>query len=174
MFVCLFVCVWLFGCLVAVAWLVSSALIPGCAQVRQQFGKPLSQNQHIEFQLAEMAQKIVSSRLMIRNAAQMLDAGHPAARSLCAMAKRHATDNCFEVCNAALQLHGGYGYLMDYPLERFVRDCRVHQILEGRWLGQSAVFTCVPNDAPVDVVLSLLLSCVGTLKRRVCCCARGR
>lgn len=54
-----------------------------------------------------------------------------AAGSFCAMAKRHATDACFDVCNRALQLHGGYGYLMDYPVERYVRDCRVHQILEG-------------------------------------------
>ena len=92
-------------------------------------------NQHIQFQLAEMAQKLVSSRLMIRNAALLLDAGDPTARNMCAMAKRHATDSCFEVCNAALQLHGGYGYLQDYPLERMVRDCRVHQILEGVCVG---------------------------------------
>ena len=68
---------------------------------------------------------------MIRNAADALDRKDPQATKLCAMAKRFATDAAFDVANQALQLHGGYGYLKDYPLERIVRDLRVHQILEG-------------------------------------------
>jgi alkylation response protein AidB-like acyl-CoA dehydrogenase len=68
---------------------------------------------------------------MVRNAAAALDRKDPAATKLCAMAKRFATDAGFQVANDALQLHGGYGYLQDYPLERIVRDLRVHQILEG-------------------------------------------
>lgn len=100
-------------------------------QVRRQFSKPLSSNQALRFKLADMAQLLVSSRLALRQAAGMLDAQHPGAPAMCAMAKRLATDSCFEVCNSALQMHGGYGYLQDYPLERYVRDCRVHQILEG-------------------------------------------
>jgi alkylation response protein AidB-like acyl-CoA dehydrogenase len=78
-----------------------------------------------------MATAMEAARLMVRRAAAALDAGDPRATELCAMAKRFATDAGFEVANAALQLHGGYGYLKDYPLERIVRDLRVHQILEG-------------------------------------------
>jgi len=100
-------------------------------RVREQFGAPLAANQHVAFELARMATELQSARLLVRQAAAMLDSGHPAATPFCAMAKRKATDACFDVCNKALQLHGGYGYLKDYPLERFVRDCRVHQILEG-------------------------------------------
>lgn len=99
--------------------------------VRKQFGKTLAANQSVQFKLADMAVKVQSSRLMIRNAAKMLDAKDPQASMHCAMAKIAATDQGFEVCNDALQLHGGYGYIKDYPLERFVRDVRVHQILEG-------------------------------------------
>jgi alkylation response protein AidB-like acyl-CoA dehydrogenase len=78
-----------------------------------------------------MATELEAARLMVRSAARALDAGHPEATKLCAMAKRFATDAGFEVANEALQLHGGYGYLKDFPLERIVRDLRVHQILEG-------------------------------------------
>ena len=78
-----------------------------------------------------MATELEAARLMVRRAASALDAGAPDATKLCAMAKRFATDAGFEVANQALQLHGGYGYLKDYPLERIVRDLRVHQILEG-------------------------------------------
>lgn len=78
-----------------------------------------------------MATDVYMSRLGIRDAARMLDEGHPAAAVACASAKKFATDRGFGVCNTALQLHGGYGYLRDYPIERFVRDTRVHQILEG-------------------------------------------
>jgi hypothetical protein len=98
---------------------------------RQQFGRPLSQFQALQFKLADMATELEAARLMVRRAAAALDAGDPAATRLCAMAKRFATDAAFDVANQALQLHGGYGYLKDYPLERIVRDLRVHQILEG-------------------------------------------
>lgn len=100
-------------------------------QERRQFGKPLAEFQALQFRLADMATELVAARQMVRLAASKLDAGHPDASVYCAMAKRFATDVGFEVCNQALQLHGGYGYLADYPLERHLRDARVHQILEG-------------------------------------------
>ncbi|MCQ4269723.1 isobutyryl-CoA dehydrogenase [Pseudomonas kuykendallii] len=98
---------------------------------RKQFGKPLAEFQALQFRLADMLTDLVASRQMVRLAAHKLDAGDAEASLYCAMAKRFATDHCFELCNQALQLHGGYGYLNDYPLERWVRDSRVHQILEG-------------------------------------------
>ena len=98
---------------------------------RKQFGRPLTDFQALQFKLADMATELEAARLMVRRAAAALDAGDPAATTLCAMAKRFATDAGFDVANQALQLHGGYGYLKDYPLERIVRDLRVHQILEG-------------------------------------------
>ncbi|PKM26450.1 MAG: acyl-CoA dehydrogenase [Gammaproteobacteria bacterium HGW-Gammaproteobacteria-13] len=98
---------------------------------RKQFGKPLSDFQALQFKLADMLTDLTASRQMVRLAAHKLDHGHSEASLYCAMAKRFATDHCFNLCNEALQLHGGYGYLNDYPLERWVRDSRVHQILEG-------------------------------------------
>ncbi|WP_443191851.1 isobutyryl-CoA dehydrogenase [Pseudomonas indica] len=98
---------------------------------RRQFGKPLAEFQSLQFKLADMLTDLTASRQMVRLAAHKLDNRHPEASLYCAMAKRFATDHCFELCNQALQLHGGYGYLNDYPLERWVRDARVHQILEG-------------------------------------------
>lgn len=98
---------------------------------RRQFGRPLADFQALQFRLADMATELEAARLMVRRAAFALDAGDPEATLYCAMAKRFATDGGFEVANQALQLHGGYGYLRDYPLERIVRDLRVHQILEG-------------------------------------------
>jgi hypothetical protein len=98
---------------------------------RKQFGRPLKDFQALQFRLADMATELEAARLMVRRAAAALDGGDPAATKLCAMAKRFATDAGFEIANQALQLHGGYGYLKDYPLERIVRDLRVHQILEG-------------------------------------------
>ncbi len=98
---------------------------------RRQFGQALAEFQALQFRLADMATDLVAARQMIRLAASKLDAGHAEATTYCAMAKRFATDAGFRVCNEALQLHGGYGYLKDYPLERLVRDARVHQILEG-------------------------------------------
>ncbi|MYN12177.1 acyl-CoA dehydrogenase [Pusillimonas sp. TS35] len=98
---------------------------------RRQFGQPLSAFQALQFKLADMLTHIVASRQMVRLAAAKLDDGDPQASTYCAMAKRLATDLCFQACLDAQQIHGGYGYLKDYPLERLVRDTRVHQILEG-------------------------------------------
>jgi len=100
-------------------------------RTRKQFGKPLMDFQALQFRLADMATELDAARLMVRRAAQALDNGDPDATRYCAMAKRFATDAGFDAANQALQLHGGYGYLRDYPLERIVRDLRVHQILEG-------------------------------------------
>jgi alkylation response protein AidB-like acyl-CoA dehydrogenase len=100
-------------------------------ETRKQFGKPLKEFQALQFKLADMATELEAARLMVRRAAHALDNKDPQATKLCAMAKRFATDAGFQVANDALQLHGGYGYLQDYPLERIVRDLRVHQILEG-------------------------------------------
>ncbi|CAL8353246.1 unnamed protein product [Lota lota] len=99
--------------------------------VRKQFGETLSNNQFLQFKLAEMATKLVASRLLVREAATALQEDRAHAASLCAMAKLFATDECFNICNQALQMHGGYGYLKDYAVQQFVRDIRVHQILEG-------------------------------------------
>ncbi|XP_030599972.1 isobutyryl-CoA dehydrogenase, mitochondrial isoform X1 [Archocentrus centrarchus] len=99
--------------------------------VRKQFGETLSNNQFLQFKLAEMATKLVASRLMIHEAAKALQENRPDAVFLCSMAKLFATDECFNICNQALQMHGGYGYLKDYAVQQFVRDIRVHQILEG-------------------------------------------
>ena len=98
---------------------------------RRQFGRPLADFQALQFKLADMATELVAARQMVRLAASKLDAGHTDASVYCAMAKRFATDVGFEVCNQALQIHGGYGYIREYPLERLLRDARVHQILEG-------------------------------------------
>ena len=100
-------------------------------QTRQQFGHPLAEFQALQFKLADMATELDAARLMTWRAAAALDADRPDKTRLCAMAKRFATDAGFDAANQALQLHGGYGYLKDYPLERIVRDLRVHQILEG-------------------------------------------
>ena len=100
-------------------------------QDRRQFGRPLADFQALQFKLADMATELVAARQMVRLAASKLDAGHADASVYCAMAKRFATDIGFEVCNQALQIHGGYGYIREYPLERLLRDARVHQILEG-------------------------------------------
>ncbi len=100
-------------------------------QERKQFGKAIASFQALQFKLADMATELVAARQMVRLAASKLDAGARDASTYCAMAKRFATDAGFNVCNDALQLHGGYGYIREYPLERLVRDTRVHQILEG-------------------------------------------
>ena len=98
---------------------------------RKQFGKSIDQFQVTQFKLADMATELEASRLMVLRAATSLDSKDPHATKYCAMAKRFATDICSDICNVALQIHGGYGYLKDFPLERLVRDLRVHQILEG-------------------------------------------
>ncbi|PAT34124.1 acyl-CoA dehydrogenase family protein [Vandammella animalimorsus] len=100
-------------------------------QERQQFGKAISTFQALQFKLADMATELVAARQMVRLAASKLDRQDPNATTYCAMAKRFATDFGFKVINEALQLHGGYGYIREYPLERLLRDARVHQILEG-------------------------------------------
>lgn len=95
------------------------------------FGEPLAEKQSIVFALADMRTELHAARLLVQDAAGALDAHTPDATERCAMAKRFATDVGFEVANRALQLHGGYGYLQDYGIEKVVRDLRVHQILEG-------------------------------------------
>jgi hypothetical protein len=98
---------------------------------RRQFGRPLADFQALQFKLADMATELDAARLMVWRGAASLDRADPQAVSHCAMAKRLATDAGFQVCNEALQLFGGYGYLKDFPVERYLRDLRVHQILEG-------------------------------------------
>jgi len=95
------------------------------------FGEPLAEKQSVVFTLADMATELRAARALVRDAAAALDAKAPDAGMQCAMAKRYATDAGFTVANQALQLHGGYGYLHDYGIEKVVRDLRVHQILEG-------------------------------------------
>ncbi|MEL6369500.1 MAG: isobutyryl-CoA dehydrogenase [Pseudomonadota bacterium] len=98
---------------------------------RRAFGDPLNRLQAVQFKLADMATELEASRTMLYQAAWKLDQKASDATRFCAMAKRLVTDTGFQVVNEALQLHGGYGYLSDYPLERMLRDVRVHQILEG-------------------------------------------
>ena len=98
---------------------------------RKQFGKPLTDFQATQFKLADMATELDAARLMTYRAACSLDAKSPDATQHAAMAKRFATDIGFRVVDEALQLHGGYGYLRDFPIERLLRDLRVHRILEG-------------------------------------------
>ena len=103
----------------------------GYTAERKAFGKRLQEFQALQFRLADMATDLECARSLLWRAAANLDAGSPDATRLCAMAKRVATDTGFAVANDALQLHGGYGYLAEYGLEKIVRDLRVHQILEG-------------------------------------------
>ncbi len=98
---------------------------------RHQFGKKLADFEALQFKIADMATELDAARLMVHRGARALDNNHPDAALYCAMAKRFATDIGFSICNDALQLYGGYGYLREYPIERYFRDLRVHQILEG-------------------------------------------
>ncbi|WP_346895998.1 acyl-CoA dehydrogenase family protein [uncultured Roseibium sp.] len=98
---------------------------------RKQFGRAIAEFQALQFRLADMATELEAARLFLHKAAMLVDAKAPTATTTAAMAKRLATDTGFKVVNEALQLHGGYGYLRDYPIERYLRDVRVHQILEG-------------------------------------------
>ncbi|NNE83153.1 MAG: acyl-CoA dehydrogenase [Alphaproteobacteria bacterium] len=100
-------------------------------KTRKQFGQTLAEFQALQFQLADMATELESARVMLHRAAWMLDNTAPGTTVAAAMAKRLATDQGFDVVNRALQLHGGYGYLKEFPIERYLRDLRVHQILEG-------------------------------------------
>jgi alkylation response protein AidB-like acyl-CoA dehydrogenase len=101
------------------------------AQERKAFGNRIADFQALQFKLADMATELEAARTFLWRAAAALDEKTPDATKLCAMAKRVATDTGFEVANQALQIHGGYGYLADYGIEKIVRDLRVHQILEG-------------------------------------------
>ncbi len=98
---------------------------------RRQFGRELAQFQALRFMLADMATELEAARLMVHRAAARLDRAHPDATVDVAMAKRYATDICYRVVDQALQLHGGYGYMREFPIERHLRDLRVHKILEG-------------------------------------------
>jgi alkylation response protein AidB-like acyl-CoA dehydrogenase len=98
---------------------------------RKAFGQAIAEFQALQFRIADMATELEAARLMVHRAALALERGTSQATLLAAMAKRFATDIGFQVVNDALQLHGGYGYLRDFPIERFLRDLRVHQILEG-------------------------------------------
>ncbi|MCC9622925.1 acyl-CoA dehydrogenase family protein [Thalassospira sp. MA62] len=100
-------------------------------KVRKQFGRSLDQFQALQFKFADMVTELEAARLMLHKGAWLLDLQSESATRFCAMAKRFATDIGFNVCNDALQLHGGYGYIREYPIERILRDLRVHQILEG-------------------------------------------
>jgi alkylation response protein AidB-like acyl-CoA dehydrogenase len=98
---------------------------------RKAFGKALTEFQALQFKVADMATELAAARLLLYDAAAAYDSGHPETTMRCAMAKRFVTDTGFKVANEALQLHGGYGYLSEYGIEKIVRDLRVHQILEG-------------------------------------------
>jgi len=98
---------------------------------RKQFGQQLSSFQYLQFQLAEMATNLVASRLMVRNAARALQEGAPNHVAQCAMAKLFATENCSKICDQAMQMFGGYGYLKDFPVQQYYRDARLHHIIEG-------------------------------------------
>jgi alkylation response protein AidB-like acyl-CoA dehydrogenase len=98
---------------------------------RKAFGQTIDQFQALQFRLADMETELQAARVLLRQAAWKLDNGAADATKHCAMAKRFVTDAAFNVANDALQLHGGYGYLADYGIEKIVRDLRVHQILEG-------------------------------------------
>jgi alkylation response protein AidB-like acyl-CoA dehydrogenase len=100
-------------------------------QERSQFGRKLADFQSPQFKMADMATELIAARQMVRLAASKLDRQDPDSTTYCAMAKRFATDVCFRVVDEALQLFGGYGYIKEYPLERYFRDLRVHRILEG-------------------------------------------
>lgn len=100
-------------------------------KTRKQFGKPIGDFQNTQFKIADMATQLEAARLMVLRGAWAIDTNHAEKTKWCAMAKRLTTDACFQIADDALQLHGGYGYLKDYPLERIVRDLRVHRILEG-------------------------------------------
>ena len=100
-------------------------------QERQAFGKPISEFQALQFRLADMEIELEAARALLRQAAWKLDNGTPDASKACAMAKKHVTEVGSRVADQCLQLHGGYGYLADYGIEKIVRDLRVHQILEG-------------------------------------------
>jgi len=101
------------------------------AVVRKQFGQDIGKFQNTQFKLAEMTGQLMSSRQVVRSAAMHIDNKSPVAAQMCALAKMEATEKCFDLTDSALQMFGGYGYLKDYPVQQYWRDCRVHRILEG-------------------------------------------
>ena len=105
-------------------------LVAGMGE-RKAFGRPIDSFQALQFRLAEMEIQLNAARTFLRHAAWKLDRNDADATKFCAMAKAFVTENCSKVANACLQLHGGYGYLADYGIEKLVRDIRVHEILEG-------------------------------------------
>jgi len=118
---------------------------------RETFGKAnLASFQNVQFEIANLAADLHCSRLMLRDAARKLDQRHELKTMYCAMAKKKVTDLGFDICNRALQIFGGYGYLADYEVERFVRDCRVHQILEGT----NEIMNLVVSRALLDPALN--------------------
>ena len=118
------------ACSVGAAWMALDKA-RGYMLERGAFGRPLADFQALQFKIADMATELEAARLLTYRAADALDRADPQASMYSAMAKRLATDLGFQVCNEALQIHGGYGYLKDYGVEKLVRDLRVHQILEG-------------------------------------------
>jgi alkylation response protein AidB-like acyl-CoA dehydrogenase len=118
------------ACSVGAAWMALDRA-RGYMLERDAFGRPLADFQALQFKIADMATELEAARLMTYRGAEALDRADPQASMYSAMAKRLATDIGFQVCNEALQIHGGYGYLKDYGVEKLVRDLRVHQILEG-------------------------------------------
>ncbi len=119
-------------CSVGGAAFCTDAALQYCKE-RQQFGRSIADFQHSQFKLADMATSVQASRLMVQRAARSFDEGLASTTVDAAMAKRFATDTCYAVANDALQMFGGYGYLRDYPVERYVSDLRVHSILEGTY-----------------------------------------
>ncbi len=121
---------------------------------REQFGEPLANFQALQFKLADMVTELVAARQLVRLAAFKVDKKDPDAATYSAMAKRFATDVGFEVCNHALQIHGGYGYMNEYPLERYLRDTRVHQILEGtNEIMRLIISRRLLSDADVEAII---------------------
>lgn len=117
--------------------------------------------QYLQFKLADMETSLVASRLLVHRAATALDRGTENVVELCAMAKLFATDQCFNICNEALQLHGGYGYLKDYPVQQYMRDTRVHQILEGRshlYEQVMGITTCVYMYIGTNEIMRLIIA----------------
>ena len=120
---------------------------------RKQFGKSISQFQGLRFKLADMNTNLVCARQMVRLGASKLDTNHPDKTVYCAMAKRMATDKCFWICDEAMQIFGGIGYIKEYPLERYLRDTRVHRILEGtNEIMRLIISNRVLNDASENIL----------------------
>lgn len=118
---------------------------------RKQFNKKLVEFEALQFKFADMLTDLDASRLMVHRAATALDSKDPHVAMYCAMAKRFSTDHCFQICNDALQIFGGYGYICEYPLERYFRDLRVHQILEGTNEIMRLIISRIALDEKFDI-----------------------